>query len=151
MLIQIRHDLLIGVLFIALAALFGAEAHHLSFGSATRMGPGYFPMLLAGLLAAIGLVLVVRGWLTGERTQVRVSLRGLALVIVSPLVFGAVLVPLGFVPAVAATALLSTLASRQFRPVAALVTSLVLTVLCWAVFIRGLGLGLPAFGSWFAS
>ena len=49
-------DLGAGVVFIVIGIagiLFGQD---LAFGSAARMGPGYFPMLLSWLIIAIGLM-----------------------------------------------------------------------------------------------
>ena len=39
----------------------GSKNADLTFGTAARMGPGYFPVLLSGLIIAIGLVLAVKG------------------------------------------------------------------------------------------
>ncbi|MGO4285841.1 tripartite tricarboxylate transporter TctB family protein [Bosea sp. TAB14] len=149
MLLRIRQDILCGALFVALGGTFALSARHLSFGTANRMGPGYFPSLLSLALVAIGLVLILRGWRSGEGKEVAVPWRGLAIILASPVVFGLVLLPLGFVPAVAATALLSAFASRQSRPASALATAVVLMALCWVVFILGLRLSIPVLGTWF--
>ena len=51
-------DIGAGVIFIAIGLLFGVGALHLELGTALRMGPGYFPLILAGLLVALGLAIV---------------------------------------------------------------------------------------------
>jgi hypothetical protein len=47
-------DALAGAIFIALGLIFVFGAMDLERGTAFRMGPGYFPLVLAGLLILIG-------------------------------------------------------------------------------------------------
>ena len=50
-----------GVVFVLLGLAgyyFGSD---LAFGTAARMGPGYFPMLLSGLIVVVGAVALFRG------------------------------------------------------------------------------------------
>lgn len=148
MLVRLRPDLLSGALFVLLGAGFALSARHLPFGTTARMGPGYFPMVLSLLLIAIGAVLVLKGLTAEEAVETRLATRGLPFLLAAPLAFGLALEPLGFLPAVVLAAFLSTLAGNRFRLVPALWTTIVLTALCWGVFVRGLGLQLPILGTW---
>ncbi len=56
------HDVIAGGIFIAIAAFFAAEGWRYDFGSAIQMGPGFFPVVLAGLLALFGLFVMVGGF-----------------------------------------------------------------------------------------
>ena len=53
-----RKDLGTGAAFIAVALLYGGIAYRsLPVGEALNMGPGYFPLVLCTILAAIGAIL----------------------------------------------------------------------------------------------
>ena len=55
-----------------------------AFGTGARMGPGYFPVLLSGLIIAVGLVVGFKG-LTIEGPPVeRVQLRPISFIVASP-------------------------------------------------------------------
>ena len=47
-------DLAAGLLLMAIAAFFGWQTLDLEIGTSLRMGPGYFPMVLSGLLFVLG-------------------------------------------------------------------------------------------------
>jgi hypothetical protein len=65
--------------------LFGQD---LAFGSAARMGPGYFPTLLSWLIIAIGLVLAVKSIATDGPPIPPVHLRPLVAIVAAILAFG---------------------------------------------------------------
>jgi hypothetical protein len=141
-------DIGAGVIFIALGLLFGVGATHLELGSALRMGPGYFPLILAGLLIALGLAIVVNGLGHSAPDRLTVPWRGLVLILAAPVVFGLTVQGLGLAPALALVALLSAFASRRMSVALAVALSLCLTVFCVLVFSLGLGLPLRLFGPW---
>lgn len=123
----------------------------LDVGSALRMGPGYFPMLLSGLLVLVGFIIAVRS-LRAENIEVGpVAWRGIVFVAGAPVFFGATISHLGLIPCVFLTCLIAVFGSRDVSPVSAILTSLVLTVFCVALFGYGLGLPIPLFGSWFGA
>lgn len=53
-------DYYAGLLFTLVGSAFGWGALSYKVGSSARMGPGFFPLLLGGLLALLGLVMMVR-------------------------------------------------------------------------------------------
>ena len=61
-------DFLAGLLFILIGGLAIVIARNYPMGSAMRMGPGYFPTVLGGLLCLFGIYLFVRGVLSGGNT-----------------------------------------------------------------------------------
>jgi hypothetical protein len=141
-------DLSAGAIFIAIAAFFLSSAWlNLEIGTSFRMGPGYFPVALAVLLLLLGGAIAIRGlvsragWDGGA-----VPWRGLALITAAPVAFALIIKPLGMVPAIATTVLLSACASRvmQARTAALLVTGL--TLLCVAIFSYGLGVPFELLG-----
>ena len=50
-----------GVMFIAFGLFFGAFATRYDFGTARVMGPAYFPTILGGLLALVGVLMTLAG------------------------------------------------------------------------------------------
>lgn len=138
-----------GVLFLAFAIFFFVEALGYPAGTAAKMGSGYFPRLLAVVLAAIGLV-VIFGAIgsTADREALRKwDFKGLAWVTGSVVLFGALLFPLGLVGALFVLIMVSSRASHEFTWIGALANAAVLIVLCLAVFVYALGLQLPVWPS----
>lgn len=131
---------------------FGASAVILAWdypmGTALRMGPAYFPSLLGYLLAAIGIVSIVRSFLAHGAKLDAFTLRGLVLVIVSVLLFGWLVRRLGLVFALPLLILTSAYASTHFRWRSTILMAAGLTAFCAIVFLRGLGVPLPLIGSW---
>ncbi len=56
--IKSQRDFFAGLMFLVVGAAFALGARSYTVGSAARMGPGYFPMLLGILLAVLGLAIV---------------------------------------------------------------------------------------------
>ena len=54
-------DILSGLIFLGFGLAFGFAATGYEIGTAFRMGPGYFPLLLAGALALLGVAIIVKG------------------------------------------------------------------------------------------
>jgi len=141
-------DFLSGVFFVGVAGVFAFSVSGLPIGSSTRMGPGYFPLILTGALALLGVVLIVRGLRTRDTAPTPVHWRALLLIVGAAVVFGVVVRPLGFLPAVGLTVLLATLASMRYGPATSITVTAVLVVFCWLVFSLGLGLPWPLLGHW---
>jgi putative tricarboxylic transport membrane protein len=150
---MIRHpkDFWSGLLFIGFgfAAWFIARGYPM--GSATRMGPAYFPSVLGGLLAVIGAVVLIRSFITPGARIVGFALKPLVLVTVSTLLFGLLVRPAGLAPALVLLVLISAWASRHFSWLATALLALGLTVFSVLVFVKALGLPMPVFGAWFGS
>ena len=141
-------DFICGALLIAVAAVFAFGGRSLPMGSAWQMGPGYFPMLLCGILAVLGLVILLNGiWLEGEPIR-NFAWRGLLNIVLPVVFFGATLRGLGFVPSLAITVFFTTIASVHFKPWVALANTAVLVFFGWLIFLWGLKLPLPLLGPW---
>jgi hypothetical protein len=142
-------DVLAGLIFILIGASFALSARSIEIGTAFRMGPGYFPLLLSGLLMLIGAVIALSALANGTNESLGpVPWRGLVLVLAAPVVFGLTVRRLGLVPAIVITSVLSVYASRRAGSRLAAVMAAGLTLFCLAVFTYGLRLPLPLFGPW---
>lgn len=143
-----RKDLICGLVFIVIGLLFAYGGKDLPLGTAFRMGPGYFPMVLCGLLILLGLIIAVRSFGQIDSPLGGVPWRALLLILPATVIFGYGVRGLGLVPAVFLVGFSSAFASRQTGPIFAFFLAVILTVFCAAVFVWGLGLPIPLFGSW---
>ncbi|HYM51892.1 MAG TPA: tripartite tricarboxylate transporter TctB family protein [Candidatus Dormibacteraeota bacterium] len=142
-------DILAGSVFLVFGLAFAIGAATYEIGTPLQMGPGYFPLVLGGLLVLLGLVIVVKGLLAGEGEAIGpVPWRAMGLIAVAVVFFGATVRGLGVGPSVFVTTLLSALAGHQARIVPAVVIAVGLTALCIAIFIAALQLRLPLLGPW---
>ncbi|MBB4143153.1 tripartite tricarboxylate transporter TctB family protein [Rhizobium rhizoryzae] len=119
------------------------------FGTAGRMGPGYFPRIISSLLILVALVSLLRSFRLDGEPVGPVNWKGLLLVTASVCLFGLLLTGAGLPVALTVLLLVSALASDHFalsvRSLAALVA---LVAVCTLVFVKGLGVPMPLTGSW---
>jgi hypothetical protein len=151
--LSIRHpkDFWSGLIFLALAIGFGWIAQGYSMGRAIKMGPGYFPTVLAGILALIGLITFVRSFVLEGEGVGQWAWRGGAIVLGAMLLFGLLLRGGGLVVALLVVVFVGAAGSVRFRAPVAAAAAVVLAAFCVAVFIWGLGLPIPIFGRWFGN
>ena len=76
-------DFLAGLLLLAIGGGGFLMALDYPFGSALRMGPGYFPRVLAGILMAFGVFILIRSLLSAEKVKGRWGWKPLAFITVS--------------------------------------------------------------------
>jgi hypothetical protein len=141
-------DFWCGLLLIAVVAVFAVGLIGLPIGTAFRMGPGYFPMLLMILLALLGVVILINGLRVDGPPLGAIPLRPLFLIALPIVFFGLTLRGLGVVLSLAITVLATTFAARDWNPLVAISTTLALVAGCIAIFVYGLGLPLSLFGPW---
>src|SRR5262245_1984814 len=139
---QLRNnrDLWAGVMLIVTGVAAVVIARNYQFGTALRMGPGYFPSVLGGLLVLFGLYLVAQGLRSGEQIEGNWSLRGLIVLPLSLVLFGLLMEHAGFVPALMVLIVGSALAGTEFKLAEVLLLAVGLTAFSTALFIYGLGL-----------
>ncbi|HEX9445870.1 MAG TPA: tripartite tricarboxylate transporter TctB family protein [Candidatus Binatia bacterium] len=141
-------DFWTGVIYIAIGASAVLIAREYGMGTAFKMGPAYFPTVLGGLLMLIGLLSLARSFLRPGAPVTGFTIKGLATVVASTLLFGFIVRGAGLVVALPALVLVSGYASPEFRWGTALALAAGLTVFCVAVFLKGLGVPLPVVGPW---
>src|SRR5215468_11930787 len=132
-----------GLMLIAIGAAAVLLARDYPFGTALRMGPGYFPVILGVLLILFGLAILAGGLRRGEQIAGSWSLRALVVLPLSLILFGVLMQYAGFVPAMLVLIVGSATASSEFRLVEVLLFALGLTALSVAVFVWALGLPYP--------
>jgi hypothetical protein len=140
-------DFWAGVMFggFAVVALLAARGYVL--GSAGKMGPGYFPLLLGGLLGLLSAILIGRSLVLEGEPLPRFHVFPLAVIAAAVCLFGFFIEPLGLVVALAVLTMLSAWAGPQFRLPEALALTVALIVFSVGVFVYALGLSIPIWPS----
>jgi len=139
-------DFWAGLMLIAIGAAAIILARNYTFGSALRMGPGFFPVVLGGALILFGLYTLASGLRENVAIEASWSPRALIVLPLALILFGVLMQYAGFVPAMLVLIFASAAASTEFRFVEVLLFAVGLTALSVAVFIWGLGLPYPLFG-----
>jgi hypothetical protein len=115
------------------------------FGTALRMGAGFFPLVLGAALVLFGVYFAVRGLRSTDRIEGNWSPRALVILPLAFVLFGVLMQHAGFVAALFVLVVGSAAAGTEFKLVEVLVLAGVLTVMCVALFIWALGLPYPLF------
>lgn len=140
----------------AVYCLFGAVglwyASEYPMGTAARMGPGYLPAGVSGLLLIFGAISFIRSArLKGEPIG-RVMPRPLICVLGGVLLFAFLLERAGIVVALLALILTGAAGSREFRFRWSATLGLIgFITFCALVFVKALGIPMPMLGSWFGN
>lgn len=137
-----------GAIFIGFGAFFALQSFGLDLGTTFRMGPGYFPLVLAVVLILLGSVIFFRATRVQSDAIGAIAWRGIFFILPAPIFFGFTVRGLGFVPALFFSALIAAFASHKMSPLMAVVISAAITVFSVAVFNYGLGLPFQRFGPW---
>lgn len=144
--IKSQQDFWAGLMFIACGLAFAAGALNYHFGSSARPGPGYFPFGLGVLLALLGALVLFKALTIeahGGEPVGAIPWRPLGLITLAVVAFGLALQRLGLIVALPLLMLIASLAGGEFRLKEALLSAAALTLLSWAIFIKGLELVLP--------
>lgn len=123
-------------------------ARNYPMGTATRMGPAYFPTIVGAVLAVIGLIALVRSFLQPGEPIKGFAVRPLVLVLGATVLFAMLVRSAGLVVAVIVLVMVSAFASAMFRWVPSLALAIGLAIFSVVVFVKALGLPIPALG-WF--
>ncbi|MDH4412447.1 MAG: tripartite tricarboxylate transporter TctB family protein [Rhizobium sp.] len=142
-----RHDVVAGGIFIAIAAFFAIQGARYEFGTAIKMGPGFFPVVLAFFLGALGVAVIFGGLRKpAEVAAGPVPWRAILLISLALALFAAGARTLGLVPLVFLCTAITALASPKNTAISAIIMGLVMAGLCYLVFKIGLAVTIPTFG-----
>ena len=141
--IKNHRDFWAGILFIVTGILFMVLSRQYQLGTAAKMGPGYFPTILGGLMAFLGLMVMLPSF-TGPKIEVaKIDFRMILLILLAVAVFAFVLPKLGMIAAVFLLILIASMASHEFSLKTTLISAVVLLAFSWLVFVKGLELQFP--------
>ena len=112
-------------------------------GSSVRMGPAYFPVVLGGMLAVLGLLVLLDSVVEEGPKVAKFHFRPLLFIAVSRLVFAYLLKPLGLVLASIALVFISAFGGHEFKWKEVAIMSVVLVIFSVLVFVKALSLPFP--------
>ena len=112
-------------------------------GSSVRMGPAYFPVMLGGLLAFLGLLVLLDSLVEEGPEVAQFHFRPLIFIAISSLAFAYLLKPLGLVLASIALVFISAYGGHEFKWKEVAIMSVVLVIFSVLVFVKGLSLPFP--------
>jgi hypothetical protein len=112
-------------------------------GSSVRMGPAYFPVMLGGLLAVLGVVVLVDSVVEDGPPVAKFHFRPLIFIAISSLAFAYLLKPLGLVLASIALVFISAYGGHEFKWKEVAIMSVVLVIFSILVFVKALVLPFP--------
>ena len=143
--IKSEEDFWSGLLFTGLGITAIVVSHDYPMGSSMRMGPGYFPVVLSGIMMLFGLILMIKGMRRGEKVTGHWSIRALVILPFSLIIFGVLMTVAGFIPALVVLIFLSAASGREFKASEVALLTVVLVTISWGMFIWGLSLPYPLF------
>lgn len=147
-----REDILAGALCVLLGGGFALYAlFTLKVGTPSKMGSGFFPVMLGGLLAVLGLAIgfksIVRpaaeAEASGEPISEPVPWRAIVTLTMAPVIFALTVRSLGLALATALCVAIVCFASPRMTLRMGLGVTIGLTIICVGVFSYGLKLSLP--------
>lgn len=138
-----KRDFLAGLMFVVIGVGALIAAKDLRMGSPVRMGAGFFPFALTGLLIVLGLVIMAYGLRSHEETRVGFSWRPLIVIPIAVAVFALLISTAGLAITTALIVILSRLARPGHAWTETVLLALAASILTAAVFYYGLGLNLP--------
>lgn len=144
--IKSERDFWSGLVFLVVGIAFAWGATSYSFGSSAKPGPGYFPFGLGIILAFLGALVLFKALTIetdGGDPIGAIAWKPLVVVLLAVAAFGVLLPRLGLVLTMPLLIFVSSWASDEFSLKVALINAAVLTVMCWLIFVKGLGLSLP--------
>ena len=112
-------------------------------GSAVRMGPAYFPIVLGGMLAFLGMVVLFDSLVEEGPPVAKFHFRPLLFLAASSLAFAYLLKPLGLPLASVALVFISALGGHEFKWKEVAILSVVLVIFSVLVFVKALVLPFP--------
>lgn len=143
-----HQDFWAGMMFLILGILAVYLSREYPMGRTMRMGPGYFPTYLGWGMAIIGAFVSGRSFMvdpTDEERTTKWARAPLVLMPASVAVFALLIDTMGLVIAVAAMLLLANASVKNFRPGELIANYVVLLMIAYFVFQKGLGVPFHTF------
>ncbi|WP_332692588.1 tripartite tricarboxylate transporter TctB family protein [Devosia sp.] len=109
-------------------------------GTAMRMGPGYFPTYVGGLLILFGVILAAQAFVSKGEGVTGFAWRPVLVLSAAFLVFGFAMDHIGFIPSLVILIVGSALAGKEFRILEVVILTAVMTAASVGIFIYGIEL-----------
>ncbi len=145
--IRAPKDFWAGVMFCGFAAVAILAARGYSLGTAGKMGPGYFPLLLGLVLALLGLILIGRSLAIDGEAVPAIHVAPIAIIAGAVALFGVMIEPFGVVVSLAVLTLVTAWAGWEFHLFETVALAAFLIAFSIGVFVYLLGLPLAIWPS----
>lgn len=135
------------IFFLLLSIATGFHAwKNMTVGTASAMGPGFFPLMLSIMLGLLSVV-VVMVEADGPGALKLPPLKALTLILIAPIIFALSIRPLGLVVTIAIVVFVTSFASRFAVLRESVLLAIGLTLFCAVVFHYLLSLPIPLWGT----
>ncbi len=152
--IKSQKDFFSGLMFGVVGIAFAWGATNYTVGSAARMGPGYFPLLLGVILVIFGSIIMFYSLVVETTDGEKITgfvWRPIVYILGSNVAFGILLgglpklglPPMGLIAAIYALTLIASKAGTEFKLKDILILATGLSVLSYLAFIKLLNLQMP--------
>ena len=152
--IKSQKDFFSGLMFGVVGIAFAWGATNYTVGSAARMGPGYFPLLLGVILVIFGSIIMFYSLVVETTDGEKITgfvWRPIVYILGSNVAFGILLgglpklglPPIGLIAAIYALTLIASKAGTEFKLKDILILATGLSVLSYLAFIKLLNLQMP--------
>ena len=137
-------DFWAGLMFIGFGAfaLIWAQMNF-QMGTAVRMGPGYFPTVLGGILAVLGVFILIESLAIEGPKVPHFYFRPLLFIVAANLAFAYLMKPLGLVLALVALVFVSAFGGHEYKFREVAILTVVMIVISVLVFVKALTLPFP--------
>ena len=144
--IKSQRDFVSGLMFVVVGVIFAVGATNYSMGSSAKPGAGYFPLILAVLMAILGAIVLFKSLTIeteGGDPVGHIAWRPLLVIVASIAVFAIALPRLGMFVTIPLLIVMVSFAGDEFSWKGVVANSVVLTAGSWVIFIWGLNLTIP--------
>lgn len=138
-------DFWAGVMFAAVGFAFAiiVKVYEYPMGTASRMGPGYFPFVLGNLLGILGLLILLKSLVSDGAMVSKFAWRPIFWILGAVVVFGLSVKLIGLLLAIMVLVIISSLGGHEFKLKEQLIAGGILAAGSVAVFVYGLMLPFP--------
>ena len=136
-------DFWAGIIFLVIGVATAVIARDYPMGNASRMGPGYFPFVLACILAVLGLIIALMSFAVDGPPIDPFAVRALTFILGSVVIFGLIAKILGIAISILILVVVSAFGGHEFKLKEVLIAGVILSAFSVATFIYGLKLPFP--------
>ena len=138
-------DFYAGLMFFTIGLIAMVLAFGYPLGTASRMGPGYFPRVLGGILMVLGAIMTIWSFKETGGQITPFAWKAIALVFGGVLLFATIVLKAGLVIATFLLIFVTGYASKEFNWKESFYSAVILSALSVSLFIYGLKLQFPVF------
>ena len=140
-----------GIMFAAIGFAFAivVKVYEYPMGTASRMGPGYFPFVLGNALGILGIIILLKSLVSDGGKVSKFAWRPIAWILGGVIIFGLTVKLVGLALAIVTLVLIASFGGHEFKLKEQLIAGLILAVGSISVFVYGLKLPFPIWPSFF--